>query len=65
MHHLGFDGYALDYVDCPEGLKWFLRRECNFHRNVRDFASRPIRHLSLCIRAEYVLIGYCFESWPR
>ncbi|KZT02149.1 P-loop containing nucleoside triphosphate hydrolase protein [Laetiporus sulphureus 93-53] len=25
MHGLGFDGYAIDYVDCPEGLKWFLK----------------------------------------
>lgn len=34
MRRLGFDGYALDYVECPEGLKWFLKKECNFHRNV-------------------------------
>ncbi|KAK2463737.1 hypothetical protein APHAL10511_004230 [Amanita phalloides] len=28
----GFDGYALDYVDCPKELKWFLKKELNMHR---------------------------------
>jgi hypothetical protein len=32
----GFDGYALEYVDCAEGLKWFLKRELNMHRTVRS-----------------------------
>ncbi|PFH50400.1 hypothetical protein AMATHDRAFT_61100 [Amanita thiersii Skay4041] len=32
MRGLGFDGYALDYVDCPQGLHWFLKRELNLHR---------------------------------
>ncbi|KAF7351896.1 Structural maintenance of chromosomes protein 5 [Mycena venus] len=27
-----FDGYAIDYVECPEGLKWYLKRELNMHR---------------------------------
>ncbi|KXN89001.1 Structural maintenance of chromosomes protein 5 [Leucoagaricus sp. SymC.cos] len=42
MAHLGFDGYVLDYVDCPEGLKWFLKRECNFHRNAIALDARRI-----------------------
>ncbi|KAJ7056762.1 P-loop containing nucleoside triphosphate hydrolase protein [Mycena amicta] len=29
---MGFDGYALDYVECPEGLKWFLQKDLNLHR---------------------------------
>jgi hypothetical protein len=34
MTQLGFDGYALDYVDCPQGMRWYLQRELNFHRTV-------------------------------
>lgn len=34
MHELGFDGYAIDYVSCPEGLKWFLTTNMNLHRIV-------------------------------
>ncbi|KIM34992.1 hypothetical protein M413DRAFT_449948 [Hebeloma cylindrosporum] len=32
MQAMGFDGYALDYVDYPAGMKWFLMREVNLHR---------------------------------
>ncbi|KAF8329916.1 hypothetical protein F5887DRAFT_1182074 [Amanita rubescens] len=35
----GFDGYALDYVDCPKELHWFLKRELNMHRTA--IALRP------------------------
>ena len=34
MGNMGFDGYALDYVDYPAGMKWFLMREVNLHRAV-------------------------------
>ncbi|KAF8637018.1 hypothetical protein AX17_003102 [Amanita inopinata Kibby_2008] len=39
LHALGFDGYALDYVDCPQGMHWFLKRELNLHRTA--IALRP------------------------
>ncbi|KAG6331320.1 hypothetical protein ID866_7769 [Astraeus odoratus] len=32
MKDLGFDGYAIDKIDCPDGLLWYLRREVNMHR---------------------------------
>lgn len=32
MRQLGFDGYALDYIDCPDGLLWFLQKDANMHR---------------------------------
>jgi len=32
MRELGFDGYAMDYIQCPEGLKWFLTNSMNLHR---------------------------------
>jgi hypothetical protein len=37
---LGFDGYAIDYVDCPDGLLWFLKRDLNLHRTVRSLFSK-------------------------
>ena len=30
----GFDGYAIDFIDCPEGLRWFLCSEVRLHRTV-------------------------------
>lgn len=33
----GFDGYALDFVECADGLRWFLQRELNMHRTVGLF----------------------------
>lgn len=32
LQSLGFDGYAIQYVDCPQGLRTFLQRECQLHR---------------------------------
>ncbi|KAI0751154.1 hypothetical protein C8Q80DRAFT_555406 [Daedaleopsis nitida] len=32
LRALGFDGYAIDFVDCPEGLKWFLCADARLHR---------------------------------
>ena len=32
---MGFDGYAIDFVDCPDGLKWFLCSDARLHRTVR------------------------------
>ncbi|KAL6307041.1 P-loop containing nucleoside triphosphate hydrolase protein [Sparassis latifolia] len=32
MHVLGFDGYALQYLVYPEGLKWFLQNSLQLHR---------------------------------
>ncbi|KAL4076371.1 hypothetical protein J3A83DRAFT_2194372 [Scleroderma citrinum] len=29
---LGFDAYAIDKIDCPDGLLWYLKREVNLHR---------------------------------
>ncbi|KDQ64067.1 hypothetical protein JAAARDRAFT_116577 [Jaapia argillacea MUCL 33604] len=32
MRQLNFDGYAIDYVQCPDGLLWYLKKELNMHR---------------------------------
>ena len=34
LQQLGFDGYALDYIICPEGMKYFLKSILNLHRTV-------------------------------
>ena len=33
---VGFNGFALDYVNAPEPMKWFLTRELGLHRIVRS-----------------------------
>ncbi|KAJ7183001.1 hypothetical protein C8R43DRAFT_1145589 [Mycena crocata] len=43
METHGFDGYAIEYVDCPEGLKWYLMRELNMHRTA--ISRRGVRDL--------------------
>jgi hypothetical protein len=35
MRELGFDGYAIDFVDCPHAMRGYLMRECQLHRTVR------------------------------
>jgi hypothetical protein len=35
MQQQRFDGYALDYVECPDAMKFFLMRDLNLHRVVR------------------------------
>ncbi|KAI9434892.1 P-loop containing nucleoside triphosphate hydrolase protein [Lactarius indigo] len=32
LHEIGFDGYAIDFVDCPPPMRAFLMRECQLHR---------------------------------
>jgi hypothetical protein len=32
MRELGFEGYAIDFVDCPQAMRGFLMRECQLHR---------------------------------
>jgi hypothetical protein len=39
MRELGFDGYAIDFVDCPHAMRGFLMRECQLHRTVRPLPS--------------------------
>lgn len=38
----GFDGYAVDYVKCPDGLYKFLSRDVQLHRT--PIALNPINH---------------------
>ncbi|KIY46041.1 P-loop containing nucleoside triphosphate hydrolase protein [Fistulina hepatica ATCC 64428] len=32
MEQLGFEGYAMDFIECPDGLKWYLQSELQWHR---------------------------------
>ncbi|KAF9554516.1 P-loop containing nucleoside triphosphate hydrolase protein [Agrocybe pediades] len=56
MQQLGFDGYAIDYVECPPEMRWFLMREVGLHRvaislkeisenninTAMDYVARPV-----------------------
>ncbi|KAF8887234.1 hypothetical protein CPB84DRAFT_1786919 [Gymnopilus junonius] len=57
MQSLGFDGYALDYLEFPEGMRWFLSHHVNLHRtaislrgvditNATEMVGRPIGNFS-------------------
>jgi hypothetical protein len=62
MASLGFEGYALDYVVCPTGMHWFLKRDLNLHRTVRcPFTSGHLQDPVLIF-----CLGYILESeWSR
>ncbi|KAJ7692435.1 P-loop containing nucleoside triphosphate hydrolase protein [Mycena rosella] len=45
----GFDGYALAYVECAPGLRWYLMRELNLHRTA--ISRRGVRDLQGVIDA--------------
>ncbi|KAJ7773680.1 hypothetical protein DFH07DRAFT_801525 [Mycena maculata] len=45
----GFDGYAIEYVHCPDGMRWYLQRELNMHRTA--ISLRGIRELQGAIDA--------------
>ncbi|KAI0071832.1 P-loop containing nucleoside triphosphate hydrolase protein [Panus rudis PR-1116 ss-1] len=32
LRALGFDGFAIDFVRCPDGLRWFLENNLQLHR---------------------------------
>jgi hypothetical protein len=44
MRELGFDGYAIDFIDCPQAMRNFLMRECQLHRTVRPQPSSRELH---------------------
>lgn len=41
MRDIGFDGYAIDFVDCPPAMRSYLTRDCQFHRT--PIALQPNR----------------------
>ncbi|KAN0134136.1 hypothetical protein V8E53_004519 [Lactarius tabidus] len=41
MREIGFDGYAIDFVDCAPAMRSFLTRDCQFHRT--PIALQPNR----------------------
>ncbi|KAH9983439.1 hypothetical protein BJV74DRAFT_797421 [Russula compacta] len=42
MRELGFDGYGIDFVDCPQAMRGFLIRECQLHRTPIALQSNRI-----------------------
>ncbi|KAL7282760.1 hypothetical protein ACG7TL_004235 [Trametes sanguinea] len=54
LQQLGFDGYAIDFIDCPEGLKWFLCSDVRLHRTaiaINPNAVDPNRAMDMAARA--------------
>ncbi|KAI0290728.1 P-loop containing nucleoside triphosphate hydrolase protein [Russula brevipes] len=54
MRELGFDGYAIDFVDCPPAMRGFLIRECQLHRTAIALQSSrldPARAMETVSRA--------------
>ncbi|KAI0677714.1 P-loop containing nucleoside triphosphate hydrolase protein [Trametes maxima] len=54
IRELGFDGYAIDFIDCPEGLKWFLCSDVRLHRTaiaLNQNAVDPNRAMEMAARA--------------
>jgi hypothetical protein len=37
----GFDGYAIDFVQAPDFVKWFLKRQLDMHRVVGHIFIQP------------------------
>ncbi|KAH0588207.1 hypothetical protein H2248_006920 [Termitomyces sp. 'cryptogamus'] len=53
MAEMGFDGYLLDYVECPQGMRWWLQRELNFHRTAISLDGVDVsRAMELVARPE-------------
>lgn len=40
MQNLGFDGYAIDVLECSEGLRWYFMKELFMH--CTPIASRSV-----------------------
>ncbi|KZV88580.1 P-loop containing nucleoside triphosphate hydrolase protein [Exidia glandulosa HHB12029] len=51
LKELKFEGYALDFLDCPEGMKWYFMRDVNMHRTALGSDAVDIgRAMELVVR---------------
>lgn len=64
MASLRFDGYAIDYVDYPAGMEWFLKREVNLHRTV-NYLSFLTSHLTNITFCRLLLLTAALLTWIR
>ncbi|KAI0658644.1 P-loop containing nucleoside triphosphate hydrolase protein [Cubamyces menziesii] len=67
---LGFDGYAIDFIECPEGLKWFLCSDVRLHRTAIAANPRmvdPNRAMDMAARANGAnyIIGRVYNQVTR
>ncbi|KAI0340832.1 P-loop containing nucleoside triphosphate hydrolase protein [Trametopsis cervina] len=42
LNRLGFDGYAMDYIDCPDGMRWWLQSAVGLHRTAIALDPRRV-----------------------
>ncbi|KAH9884909.1 P-loop containing nucleoside triphosphate hydrolase protein [Cubamyces lactineus] len=67
---LGFDGYAIDFIECPEGLKWFLCSDVRLHRTAIAANPKlvdPNRAMDMAARANGAnyIIGRVYNQVTR
>ncbi|TFY82531.1 hypothetical protein EWM64_g1483 [Hericium alpestre] len=54
LHACGFDGYAMDYVEYPEEMKYYLMRDVGLHRTAVGLRQNQVnvqRATDLCSRS--------------
>ncbi|KAN0128355.1 hypothetical protein V8E53_013860 [Lactarius tabidus] len=44
MREIGFDGYAIDFVDCAPAMRSFFTRDCQFHRTYGRRLPQNLTH---------------------
>ncbi|PSR78324.1 hypothetical protein PHLCEN_2v7446 [Hermanssonia centrifuga] len=70
LPELGFDGYALQYIQCPDGMVWFLQNALSLHRTPialnpgRVDAARAMDALSRDGGINYI-VGNIFNAVRR
>ncbi|KAI0329648.1 P-loop containing nucleoside triphosphate hydrolase protein [Cubamyces sp. BRFM 1775] len=67
---LGFDGYAIDFIECPEGLRWFLCSDVRLHRTAIAANPRAVdanRAMEMAARANGAnyIIGRVYNQVSR
>lgn len=63
MREIGFDGYAIDFVDCPPAMRSYLTRDCQFHRTVSHTLHISRSLLTHGVRARAA--ANCTPTEPR
>ncbi|KAG7097539.1 hypothetical protein E1B28_004878 [Marasmius oreades] len=58
MREMGFEGYAIDIVDCPEGLRTYLKAELQLHRVAISLSQ------SIDVEKAMDLVARPLPSWP-
>ncbi|KZP00289.1 P-loop containing nucleoside triphosphate hydrolase protein [Calocera viscosa TUFC12733] len=61
LQHLGFNGYAIKFVDAPDAMHWYLMRELNMHRTPIGLDASQVDNKAA---AETVSSRDAAPTWP-